>query len=189
MKLGTNSPHCNSLSSSPRPLTGKLVFKYQGPRDWNKIIVRTNPGKYKKKNARSVLDSPPWCQILLVFLWPRFSFFAAILLKLYDTNAEKVGPSYELEGHSRGCGISTVEISQIYKNSPVGCLLPFWSKLKGCHCAVPNFRTMSDRALVLVAKLAYFMCFTTLLLGWRLKNKYFGLMRVSASDHPPTGWN
>ena len=124
------------------------------------------------------MDSPPWCQILLVFLWPRFSFFAAILLKLYDTNAEKVGPSYELEGHSRGCGISTVEISQIYKNSPVGCLLPFWSKLKGCHCAVPNFRTKSDRALVLVAKLAYFMCFTTLLLGCRLKIEQFWLQTL-----------
>ena len=47
----------------------------------------------------------------------------------------------------------------------------------------------TDRGLVLVAKLAFFTCPTILLLGWRLKNKYFGLMRVSASDHLPTGWN
>ena len=43
------------------------------------------------------------------------------------------------------------------------------------HCAVPNFWSDTERGSSLVAKWAHFMCSTTLLLGWRLKNKYFGL--------------
>ena len=45
----------------------------------------------------------------------------------------------------------------------------------GLSLCDPYFWTKTDRALVLVAKLAYFMCSTTLPLESTLKKRYFGL--------------
>ena len=42
------------------------------------------------------------------------------------------------------------------------------------RCAVNNFWTKTDKRQVLMTNLAYYMCSTTLLLEWRLKNKYLG---------------
>ena len=61
------------------------------------------------------------------------------------------------------------------QKSAVGCLLPFRSLVEGYYCAVCNFWTKTDRGLIFLAKLVYFMCFSTLLLRWRLKNNYFEL--------------
>ena len=43
------------------------------------------------------------------------------------------------------------------------------------NCVVPSFWPKADRGLTLVAKSASFMCSSTLLLVWWLKNKYFRL--------------
>ena len=43
---------------------------------------------------------------------------------------------------------------------------------------VSKFWTKIDRELLFLAKFVYFMCSTTLLLRWRLKNKYFELQII-----------
>ena len=58
------------------------------------------------------------------------------------------------------------------QNLPLAAFYHFGASWKA---VVAQSWTKTDRGLVLVAKLAYFMCFTTLLLGWRLKLKWFGL--------------
>ena len=72
------------------------------------------------------------------------------------------------------CGLGLLKRTKFAKPA-VGYLWPFRSWLEGPQCAVPNFWSETDRGSTLVAKWALFMYSSTLLLGWRLKNKYFGL--------------